>query len=139
MRTTQTEDYERDETTTRRVEFRVAPRLTTIQAAVNAAIRELTALGYDPDDAGVIINYRAEGGVGVISYEVELTDEHVPQPLPVDEHGFAGILAALPRDWPRQLRDLVANGTQTSGELDDVLKLVDEWVLGAVPRDDQRT
>lgn len=139
MKTTQTEDYERDETTTRRVEFRVAPRLTTIQAAVNAAIAELTALGFDPDDAGVLISYRNEMGLGVISYEVELTAEQVPPPLPVDEHGFGGILAALPRDWPQLLRTVVANGTQTTGELEDVLNLVDEWVLGAVPRDDQRT
>lgn len=138
VKTSETEDYERVETTARRVEFHVARRLTTIQAAVNTAIRELTELGFDPDDAGVLISYRADGDGGVISYEVDLTDEHVPPPpLPGDENGFAGILAALPRDWPRLLRRAV--GGQQSTELEEIFKLVDEWVLGAVPRNEQRT
>lgn len=111
------------------VEFHISARLSSVQAAVNAALVEIRALGLDPDDVG--ITYRGAGAQGgVVTYEVERDDLNVAPP-PADEDGFAGIVAFLPRDWPQQLRQAVNRAAIEPGRVEDVLKLVDGWVLAA--------
>ena len=127
------EYFERRETTTRVVELRTSSRsLPALSAAVQALTGELVQLGVDVDQVNDVIEYRVDNGGLVLSYEVDVDD--VADVLGSTDSDSPGIPAVLPRDWPRLLHDAVANGTQTSGELEEVLRLVDGWVLGAVDR-----
>lgn len=123
--------FERRERLYRRVEFTSHPGVDGVLAALDAARAELRA---DGDQVGEpSVRYDATRRRYVVAVDLSVEEYDLIEP----PSGFVGIVAFLPRDWPRLVDAVVHDITlpTLSDRVARLQDLVDDWVLAAAQRD----
>lgn len=122
---------ERREQLYRRVEFVVGPAPEDVLTAIQTARDELRDLGFEQLDHHVTYDATARRYVVAVDVPVESYDLIEP---PDD---FLGIVAFLPRDWPRLIDSDVHNVAlpTLTKRAEAVKRRIDDWVYEAVSRD----
>lgn len=121
---------ERRERLYRRVEFTSGPDPSSVPDVLNAARAELRADGDqlgEPD-----VRYDASVRRYVVGIDLPVEEYDLIEP----PSGFVGIVAFLPRDWPRLVADVVHDVTlpTLTARVARLQNLIDGWVLTAARR-----